>query len=128
MLEPPRPAATEVAQTIKNSYSVLGFHFLRLGGASGVVQAPWTAMWQRRLILEKVNALRIPPSCPNPVWLDPASRSGVPLSTQSRPVSCGFWSWLDCVAKSRFPRFSECIRVRSERSSDTGLHPHNGGI
>ena len=40
MLQPPRPATTEVAQTIKNSYSVLGFHFLRLGGVSGVVQAP----------------------------------------------------------------------------------------
>ena len=26
MLKPPRPAATEVAQTIKNSHSVLGFH------------------------------------------------------------------------------------------------------
>ena len=38
MLQPPRPATTEVAQPIKNSYSVLGFHF----------------------------ALRIPPSCPNP--------------------------------------------------------------
>jgi len=35
---------------------------------------------------------------------------------------------LDCVLEFSLPRFSECIRVHSERSSDTGLHPHNVGI
>jgi hypothetical protein len=49
-------------------------------------------------------------------------------SKLERPPKAPPALWTVARPKIRFPRFSVCISVRSERSSGTGFHPHNEGI